>query len=357
MPTPARVAFYTPGHLGDVLMTAPLLRAWKEQRGRDHVRWIVGPWARDIARRYKWIDEVATFSPAWVQYRRKRGGDSARAQVAWADLQQPVDVFISTARTELTTQFVGRALRPSWWVGRGLGAAFYPVATRQDSILPNGETHEIEDLMRLLTPFGLAAREFHTTFPITDEEQNYATKLCESVAVQSDGEYIALAPGAGWLGKQWPVERWATVADHLAEAGVSVVLIGASSERSLAQSVQNRMKRPALNLAGRTSIGELAALVKSAVLWLGSDSGGLHLAAAVGTPTISLFGPTNPAKWAPRGPGHRVIRSSAPCVDCIPWHPKADHRNALACMEAISVEEVVTAALSALAQFSSRSRE
>ena len=98
---------------------------------------------------------------------------------------------------------------------------------------------------------------------------------------------------------------------------------------------------PGKNWFGRFSIAQLAAVMERAALWLGNDSGPMHLAAAVGCPTVSLWGPTEPGKWAPRGAKHHHVRRMERCPGCEYWNP-AMHclQPTHACMEAISVEEV-----------------
>lgn len=339
---------YMPGHIGDLLLTVPLLRALRDRFPRLMIEWMVGPWVADLARRYGVADRLTEFSPAWFQNRRGAGGPGRKEQVAWADQREPVDVFLSTAPTDLATLFVGRACRPRWWIGRSLGLEIYPVASRQTLVEPERGLYEADDLLRLLHPLGIVPPAARVTYEVAPAERDEARTVLVQAGVDPARRYVVISASAGWPGKQWPVERWAAVADALARAGVTVVLAGGKGDALLVKGLQAAMREPACSLVGATTLPVLAAVLEGGALWLGSDSGGLHLAAAVGTPTVALFGPTNPAKWAPPGPRNRVVRADHDCSGCVAWHPRAPCLQDGACMKTIAVETVQTAAFQQL---------
>jgi ADP-heptose:LPS heptosyltransferase len=104
-----------------------------------------------------------------------------------------------------------------------------------------------------------------------------------------------------------------------------------------------------VNFAGQTSVGELAALLEESDLFIGNDSGPLHVAAALGKPTLSIFGPGFPEKWAPTGPQHRLLHHPSGCP-CFPWHPAAKCERADRCIDAVTIEEVKQAATELLSR-------
>ncbi len=347
-PANAVVAVYTPGHLGDILHTVPMLDAVRAARPAARLHWIVGPWSAALARRFAGQDEVEVFSPSWHQYRRGGAGPSWKEQAVWGRNRPVADVFISTAATDLTALFVGRSHRPSWWCGRAPQVPLYPVAARQDVIAPQRDRYEADDLLRLVVPLGVSGGSSALRLPVQETERQAARRLLVDEGMKSGAPYAVIAPGAGWSGKQWPTDRWAVVATRLQECGMDVVLVGTAGEAAMAYAVAGAMRRPPRVLAGRTDLDVLIALIAGANLWLGSDSGGLHMAAAVGTPTVALFGPTHPGKWAPPGPRHRMLRAVEGCPRCVPWHPRAVCAENAACMKAIDAGAVVAAAESLL---------
>ncbi len=145
-------------------------------------------------------------------------------------------------------------------------------------------------------------------------------------------------PGAAYgSAKCWLPERYAALADGLiAAADADVILFGAPPERDMAERIARSMQRRAVNLAGATSIGELPALLRACRLFVGNDSGAMHVAAAVGLPVAGIFGPTDPEATRPATPQFTLIREPVSCSPCLLRHCPIDHR----CMTRISVEQV-----------------
>lgn len=342
---PTSIAVYMPGHIGDLLLTVPMLQALRARFPLAHLEWMVGPWVASLARRYPVADLVTEFSPAWFQFRRGADGPGCRTQVEWARQHQPVDVFISTSATDLATLFVGRACRPAWWIARSAGTDLYPVAAQQTMVMPGRDRYEAHDLLHLVQPLGIVPGPARATYTVRPVEYEEARRLLAAAMGDPVAPYVVIAPSAGWPGKQWPVERWASVADKLICRGLSVVLVGGPADVQMAENLRAAMKEKAFSLVGRTSLIQLAAVIEGAALWMGSDSGGMHVAAAVGTPTVSLFGPTHPAKWAPPGPGNLVLKADHDCSGCVAWHPRAPCLQEGACMKKISEAAVVAAAV------------
>ena len=163
---------------------------------------------------------------------------------------------------------------------------------------------------------------------------------------------IAIHPGAGAAVKMWPAERWAALADALVRRwNAAIVLTGSAAERPLTQAIAQHMRRAALDLSGQTSLGELAAVFDLCGLVMGVDSGPLHLAVAMGTPTVHLFGPVSPVAFGPWGDPARHVVVQASYAD-EPCHGRpcnrldfagqelAEHR----CVASITLEDALAAA-------------
>jgi heptosyltransferase I len=158
------------------------------------------------------------------------------------------------------------------------------------------------------------------------------------------GRFVAVSPMALWETKLWEDRKFADLCDRIRrELGLSVILTG--GEAGPLDRIRAQMKTQAVNLGGKTTLRDLAFLYREAALVITTDSGPMHLAAAVGTPVLALFGPTDPARTGPYGPGHRVIRSGLNCMPCFKKH--CDTKK---CMKEIAVEEVFTAAKEMLTQ-------
>ena len=153
---------------------------------------------------------------------------------------------------------------------------------------------------------------------------------------------MILQPGARYWFKAWPPERYAELADQLtAQCGCQVLIGGSDHDIDLAQQIRHMAKKNSpVIMAGRTTIKQFAAIAKRSALFVGSDSGAMHIASAMGTPVVALFGPSNPAS------GVRVVvlwRCSTRGFDCrVCFHPTCE-RGELNCMRQISVDEVFEA--------------
>jgi 3-deoxy-D-manno-octulosonic-acid transferase/heptosyltransferase-1 len=149
--------------------------------------------------------------------------------------------------------------------------------------------------------------------------------------------FVAVNPVAFWETKLWEEEKFAELCDRIhRELGIGVILTGTAADPL--DRIRALMTTEAVNLGGQTTLRELACLYRQAALVITTDSGPMHLAAAVGTPVIALFGPTDPSRTGPYGAGHRVIRRGLDCMPC--FRRRCETRN---CMREIAIEEVFTA--------------
>ena len=178
------------------------------------------------------------------------------------------------------------------------------------------ELHEVDRHLRLLEHLGLPpGGPAELAFPVTAaDEQEHAATLAASGLVP--GRYAVLHPGASSPTRRWPPARYAAVADALVGNGLTVVVTGVAGEREISAAVRARMRAPAVDLTGRTSLGGLAALLRDSAVVLANDTGTAHLAAAVGARSVTVFLPGDPVRWAHRGPRHRSVVADVPCAPC-----------------------------------------
>lgn len=156
-----------------------------------------------------------------------------------------------------------------------------------------------------------------TLIPGGDAEARVDCLLQESGLGQQ--AFIHVHPASRWFFKCWPAAKMAALIDQLHRDGHQVVLSAApdAAEIALLDAIQAQLKQPALSLAGQLSLKELAALTARARLFIGVDSAPMHIAAAMGTPTVALFGPSGDKEWGPWGVAHRIVASDAhPCRPC-----------------------------------------
>jgi heptosyltransferase-2/heptosyltransferase-3 len=177
--------------------------------------------------------------------------------------------------------------------------------------------------------------------PVQDAAADAARELLRSAGVIDD--YVVVHPGAGADVKLWPPQRWRGVLEWLRQEGLQVVATGTERERALVGEVVDAVPG-AISLAGQTPLDVLIETLRGATLTLGPDCGPLHLAVATGTPTVHIFGPSDPARYGPWGPAynHRVVTANWTCPRCGDLSPRRS--SGCGCMLAVGVDDVLGAA-------------
>ena len=151
---------------------------------------------------------------------------------------------------------------------------------------------------------------------------------------------IVIQPFSQWKYKEWGMKKFAALVSWIrSEYRFPVILTGSHGEREKADEIKTMSGESTFNFAGKTSIGMFAALLKSCNMFIGGDSAGIHISAAVGTPTVSIFGPASPSVWAPRGEQHAVVYNrKRPCVPCD--SKGCEGRGISRCLEELTVDDV-----------------
>jgi ADP-heptose:LPS heptosyltransferase/GT2 family glycosyltransferase len=202
----------------------------------------------------------------------------------------------------------------------------------------------------------LAAYNIETAHPLPElqvpsEKLKAVERLLRAEGIPSCLPIIAVQPFSLWQYKEWETDKYVELIRQIGmKYGFPVIVTGTSGERGRASAIVNACGNGVFNLAGKTSVGMLAALLKACALFIGVDSAGLHIAAAVGTPTVSIFGPSSAASWAPRGPRHVVVHPDLPCVPCRQKGCEGTERSR--CLESLTVPEVMAAVAAQIAKLS-----
>lgn len=179
------------------------------------------------------------------------------------------------------------------------------------------EKHEVEYNLELTAAAGVPAGDKRPDFPLTDSAEKKVEALLASNATGANRTIIAVHPSVSNPDKMWPAERFAIICDRLAaDFNAKIILIGAADERRIAEEVKAKMDKDVLDLTGALGLKELGAFLKRCAILISNDSGPVHIAAALGVPTVVFFGESRPGgsskRWGPYGEGHVII--SAPRV-------------------------------------------
>jgi lipopolysaccharide heptosyltransferase II len=177
--------------------------------------------------------------------------------------------------------------------------------------------HEVDRYLRVLQLINIDEPASDLEFWHTDADRRVVHQLLSDCNVLPEDRIIGINLGTTWRTKSWALDRFADVIAGIQDRfETAVVLTGSSSEIGLGNALQKMVKAKVINLIGKTTVLQLGALIERCNLYLTCDSGPMHIAAAVGTPTIALFGPTDPDRHRPYGKGHHVIEKAVSCRPC-----------------------------------------
>jgi heptosyltransferase-3 len=309
-------------HHGDVLLSSPVFSVLKAHAPDIEIDALVYADTAEMLTLHPAISQVHGIDRKWKQL-GVFGQLRAELALYQAMKARGYDLII-----HLTEHWRGawlcRLLQPRWSVGpavKGRSKRWKRSFTHLQSA-PKGMPlrHVAEsnlDALRRLGIFPDSDERALTLVPGPAAEASVESKL-KKLGVLPGG-FIHIHPASRWFFKCWPIDRMATLISSLQAAGHAVVLTGAPGpdEAAMVGAIQARLAEPAPSLVGELSLKELAALSQRARLFIGVDSAPMHIAAAVGTPTVALFGPSGDRQWGPWGGPHRVIASDRhPCRPC-----------------------------------------
>jgi ADP-heptose:LPS heptosyltransferase len=254
--------------------------------------------------------------------------------------------FISTANESPEARWLANMLRPALWTGMGDRPPPRVHRSIEVRFTPyDKDAPEALAKLSLLRPLGIdpGPSAGGLFYPLSADARADASDFLSAEGIDSARPLVLLSHGSGWPGKNWPLDRYLDLARRLTAGNrAQVAWLGTPAEAAALPPGARPL--PGLDWMGRLPLPLLAAVMARATAWVGNDTGPMHLAAAVGCPTLSLWGPTEPAKWAPRGPPHRHIRLHPRCSGCTYWDPASRClRPTHECMEAIATDLVMSA--------------
>lgn len=200
---------------------------------------------------------------------------------------------------------------PQWWRRRLFSHLVQPDPEKEL------KQYASEHHLNILKPFGLIPKNKTPRLYVAQKKTDEISFLLNQEGVARDRAIVAVHPFTLWKYKEWDNGKWVSLISHLSGArDLTVIIIGAKDEQQRGRELSSRCRGEVYNLVGKTDIGALPALLQHCRLVVGVDSGVLHVAAAVDTPTIGLFGPTSPITWGPEGAKHLIVSKPWECAPC-----------------------------------------
>lgn len=345
---PTRILLLRLERIGDLLMTREAIASARELWPGATIDLAVGSWNAPIA---GWlpVDRVDVVDVPWLA--REGTGLSWPALLThargWARHRYDLVInFEPDIRSNLLACCSSAPRRVGYWTAGG-GALL------TDALAYDPARHVADNAARLLAAVSPRATVLTSTVaPLSADEASLAAARAVLAEAPEGGPLVGVHVSGGRESKQWHLDHFARVARTLAELdAATIVLTGAAGDRPLVDRVARALEgTPVVDTAGRLDLPGTAALLSQLRVLVTGDTGPMHLAAAMGTPVVALFGPSDPRRYGPLGDGHHVLRVQLPCSPCgqVRLPPERCRGHVPDCMDGITVERVVAAARAVL---------
>ena len=325
--------------IGDVVHTLPFLEVLRKNFPDVRLDWVVEEESSQIIDAHEGIDNVL------ISRRKSWQKKLLKAREGFAALREIIQ-FLKELRSneydlviDLQGLFKSAILtglsRGKKKIGPNWGREGSHLFLTERPLFVEADKHAVDKYLTVAEHLGCEKDSWEGHIPIRESDRSTIDKVLDDRGVR-DQSLVAINPFAKWTTKLWEPERFAALADRMQkELGCGIIYTGSVQDRAEIDEIMVRMHEKSTNLAGQTSLKELAYLYSKCQLLVTTDTGPMHIAAAMECPVVALFGPTAPWRTGPYGPGHTVIRDEIECSPC--FNKKCDH---VSCMRNITVDKV-----------------
>src|SRR5512134_976859 len=329
--------------LGDAVLTTPALGAVRAAFPGSRIVLAAKPLVAELFRHHPDVDEILIYDK-----QGRHAGAAGMLRMAWELRRRNFDgaiLFQNAFDAGLLVFLAGIPDRAGYATDGRRVLLSRAVPVTEDVV----RLHHAEYYLHLVSELGVPRPANPAMrLKVTEEEKGAMAQWLAALGIPKGGRILGINAGATYgSAKRWFPERFAAVADALSEEwDASIVLTGSPSERPLASEIEAAMRHKAVNLAGRTTVRELMALIESCCFLVTNDSGPMHIAAALGVPLAAIFGPTDWRATSPWTSKARVVRADVDCSPCLRRECDRGHE----CMLAVTTEMVTGAARSLMAE-------
>lgn len=329
--------------VGDVVHTLPALHAIRAYFPDAHITWLVEESASGLVEGHQALNRVLISKRnRWI-HDRSRLSCLPNIKEIYNFIKELRDTrydLVIAFQTLLKTGILIALVKGKRKVGfdRGMEHMEHSYMFLNERVPPvNMNHHAIMRSLMLLEALGIPSNGIRYHLPVSAQDRDAANTLLVKHGIITSKLLVAINPVARWKTKLWSNLKFASLADQLIERyDVQIIFTGSREDRPIVQEIVSRMKRKAANLCGETTLKTLAALYERAVFLISPDTGPMHIAVAMETQVVALFGPTAPWRTGPFGDAHQIIRSNVECSPC--FKRKCSTKT---CMEQIDVHNVL----------------
>ncbi len=328
---------------GDVVLATPVFKNLRLNYPQAHITAVVGGWGKAILENNNAVDEI-------VVYHSKIAGAGKSQDKPLRSMRDVIneinfrhyDLIVDLRGDILSNIYAAisdariRVSRGSLRVRQSLIGKLF----KMECCAPMA--HEVDLYLSILTPLKIKLLSKQLEYTCSKNEIEFIQQYLTSKDINIDDKIAVIHPGAAWVHRRWGVERFADIADRLSLQGWKVFVIGSRDEKVIGDTIEKMSKSDIIVTNGDLDIRQLAALISKAGIFIGNDSGPMHLASALSVPTVGLFGPNTPDKFGPCGKPSIAVYKKMECSPCKQF--QCAHMND-SCMNKISADEVWQAIL------------
>lgn len=335
----SRILVVRTDRIGDVVLTTPVLKALRENYPASHIAMMVNPQTKELLEGNPYLNEVIVYDKD-----KKDKGMLGFWRFVLELKRKRFDLAIvlhTKNRLNLIT-YLADIKRRAGYKNNKFG---FLLTDKLIDIRPLGLKHEVDYCLDILRKLGLKISDKIPYLAVKNEDMDSVGNILEALGVNRDTRIAAIHPGSSCISKRWPRERFVVLANRLVEDyGLKVILIASGEENeAIADEIARQIRYPVLNLSGKLSLGQVSALLKRCVIFISNDSGPVHIASAVGTPVVSIFGRNqaglSPARWAPVGRKDAYLHKEVGCSICLAHNCNIGFD----CLKAITVDDLLKA--------------
>ena len=325
-----RILIRATNWVGDAIMTLPALEAVRENFPGGHITVLAKPWVAPLFENHPAVDRVMVFDKGTGS----RAGFLAIFKTSRILRKERFDLAIlfQNAFEAALLVFLGRVKLRVGYKTDGRSLLLTHGVSRTEKVL---RIHQVGYYCAILRAMGWPAEERDPALHTGREVRDQAVGILKSNGVDPRDFIVGLSPGAVFgNAKRWPPNRFAEIGDRVVRRwGAKIVVFGSGGEREICDAVCETMRYGALNLCGKTTLKAVMGVMALCRFFVTNDSGLMHMASALGLPTVAVFGSTDHVATGPRGPKTRIVRRPVSCAPCLKQECPTDHR----CMLRISL--------------------
>ncbi|HPJ95726.1 MAG TPA: lipopolysaccharide heptosyltransferase II [Syntrophales bacterium] len=318
--------------IGDVIMTLPAMAAIRRSFPQAKISALVKPWVADIFSLCSDVDEVIIYSSPGIHE-----GFQGLFRLAGELREKKYDAAIllqNAIEAAIITCLAGIPIRAGY-NSDGRGPLLTHSVKRTRAVR---QIHQVNYYLEMVKTLGCqnGNRDFHLT--LSGDDENRAFEILQQYGIDRRDFLVGIAPGATYgAAKKWFPDRFAAVADRLGDDyAAKILLFGSAADRESTQALSGYARHTLADLAGRTTLREAISLISRCRLFISNDSGLMHVAGALGIPTLAIFGSTNPVTTSPPGEKSVIVHKDLPCSPCLKTTCPTDFQ----CMDLIGVDDV-----------------